>query len=180
MGKWIKKVTETPLNAVAKVVNSLNGSSYFNAPSINAVNNGLAGKANTNHSHSIDDISDIELDEVADGDALVYDATEQKFVNQAIEVEGMVDRTFNVPVSSWVANTGSTSTDYPYIAEISSEVYTADSKPIWQMGGAGDIPTSAEREDINLVLEAWFDTTGITLYATDVPSGALVLEVKGE
>ena len=91
-----------------------------------------------------------------------------------------VDRTFNVAVSDWVANSGATATDYPYIAVISSQIYNDNSKPIWQMNGAGTIPTAAEREDINLVLEAVFSSSGITLYATDVPSGALVLEVKGE
>lgn len=91
-----------------------------------------------------------------------------------------IDRTFNVAVADWVANSGSTSTDYPYIAEINTAYYNANSKPIWQMNGSSAIPTSTEREDINLVLEAIFDTTGITLYATDIPSGALVLEVKGE
>lgn len=91
------------------------------------------------------------------------------------------DRTFNVAVSDWVANADSTTaTDYPYVAEISTAYYNANSKPIWQMNGSGAIPTSTERDDINLVLEAVFDTTGITLYATDIPSGALVLEVKGD
>ena len=93
----------------------------------------------------------------------------------------MIDRTFNVAVSDWGANAdSSTATDYPYVAEISTAYYNANSKPIWQMNGSGAIPTSTERDDINLVLEAVFDTTGITLYATDIPSGALVLEVKGD
>lgn len=91
------------------------------------------------------------------------------------------DRTFSVAVSDWIANADSTTaTDYPYVAEISTAYYNASSKPIWQMNGSGAIPTSTERDDINLVLEAVFDTTGITLYATDIPSGALVLEVKGD
>ena len=92
----------------------------------------------------------------------------------------LVDRTFNVSVADWSANSGATSTDYPYIAEIATTIYNNNSKPIWQMNGAGLIPTSTERDDINLVLEAIFNSTGITLYATDIPSGALVLEVKGE
>ena len=41
---WIKKVAETPINSMGNIVDSLNGESRENAPSINAVNNGLAGK----------------------------------------------------------------------------------------------------------------------------------------
>jgi len=92
----------------------------------------------------------------------------------------LVDRTFNVVVADWITNPDSTtSSDYPYIYQISTAYYTASSKPIWQMNGAGTIPTSAEREDIDLIMEAIFDTTGITLYATDMPTNAMVLEVKG-
>lgn len=38
---WIKRVSVTPLNAIAKVIDSLNGSSTTNAPSIHAVNTAL-------------------------------------------------------------------------------------------------------------------------------------------
>lgn len=100
--------------------------------------------------------------------------------NGQLQVIRETDRLFNIPLSSWTANSGQTSEDYPYIAQVSTDVYNDNSKPVWQMNGAGLIPTSTERDDINLVLEAIFNSTGITLYATDIPSGALVLEVKGE
>lgn len=41
MGKWIKKVTATPLGLVGHIIDSLTGSSTNNAPSIRAVNEGL-------------------------------------------------------------------------------------------------------------------------------------------
>ena len=46
--KWIKKVAETPLDLIAKVIDSLSGNSKYNAPSIRAVNAGLATKADNN------------------------------------------------------------------------------------------------------------------------------------
>ena len=39
--KWIKKVSTTPLDTVAQVIDSLSGASATNAPSINAVNNAI-------------------------------------------------------------------------------------------------------------------------------------------
>lgn len=41
MGKWIKKVTATPLGLVGHIIDSLTGSSTNSAPSIRAVNEGL-------------------------------------------------------------------------------------------------------------------------------------------
>lgn len=91
-----------------------------------------------------------------------------------------VNKTYNIPVTAWVANTdATTSTDYPYITSIGTDLYTDSDKPVWQMGGVGTIPTSTERESIDMVLEAVFKDGGITLYATDQPTVALTLEVKG-
>lgn len=93
----------------------------------------------------------------------------------------LVDRTFNVASTDWEANTDpTTETDYPYIAEITTSVYSNTSKPIWQMNGVGTIPTLAEQEEIGYIIEAVFSSSGITLYAIDEPTVALVLEVKGE
>ena len=61
-----------------------------------------------------------------------------------------------------------------------ANIYNANSKPIWQMGGVGTIPTATERDSINMILEAIFDSTGIILYATDQPTVNLKLEVKGD
>ena len=94
---------------------------------------------------------------------------------------GLVDRTFNVASTDWEANTDpTTETDYPYIAEITTSVYSNTSKPIWQMNGVGTIPTLAEQDEIGYIIEAVFSSSGITLYAIDEPTVALVLEVKGE
>lgn len=41
--KWIKKVAVTPLETVAKVIDSLSGASTTNAPSIKAVNTAIDG-----------------------------------------------------------------------------------------------------------------------------------------
>ena len=50
--------------------------------------------------------------------------------------------------------------------------------PLWQLNGVGMLPTSTERESINMVTEAYFDSTGIKLYATDQPTEDLTLEMK--
>lgn len=107
----------------------------------------------------------------------------------AIEAQSAIDEitalsssehTFNISASNWVANTdSSTSADYPYKYVVTTTYYNAASKPIWQMNGVGVIPIGSELDDISLVIEAVFDTNGVTLYATDAPSGNLVLEVKG-
>lgn len=106
--------------------------------------------------------------------------------NQAIgKIERKADNTielntFNIATSDWQSNSDpNTVVDYPYIATKTSSLYTNTSTPIWQMNGAGTIPTEAERESINMVLEAVFSSSGVTLYATDIPTDALVLEVKG-
>ena len=44
MGHWIKKVRETPLQPLAKVINSLTGRSSVDAPSVKAVNEALDAK----------------------------------------------------------------------------------------------------------------------------------------
>ena len=89
-------------------------------------------------------------------------------------------RSFAVDASDWVANSDSTtSTDYPYILEISTTFYNNNSVPIWDLEGAGVVPTSVERDSINMILEAIFSSTGIVLYATDLPTEDLTLRVEG-
>lgn len=89
-------------------------------------------------------------------------------------------RTFPVDASDWTANSdSSTSTDYPYICEISTTFYNNNSVPIWDLEGAGVVPTSVERDSINMILEAVFSSTGIVLYATDLPTEDLTLRVEG-
>lgn len=55
MGKWIKKVTATPLGLAGHIIDSLSGSSINNAPSIRAVNAGIeAAKPIYVHAHKED------------------------------------------------------------------------------------------------------------------------------
>lgn len=83
-------------------------------------------------------------------------------------------------MKTWSSNSDSTtSTDYPYIYEIQRNLFTDDSKPIWQVEGVGDIPTSTETQEAGKIAYAYFDSTGITLYATEKPNCDLVLRVKG-
>lgn len=126
---------------------------------------------------TLDSLSNVDITNPQDGEALKYNSTTGKWENG--QVSGEIN-TYDVETTDWVSNTDTTtSTDYPYIAVISSSVYTNDSRPIWQMNGVGTLPTGDERASINLVMEAIFDASGVTLYATDLPEVALVLEVKG-
>lgn len=100
-------------------------------------------------------------------------------VQEAIDELGTY-KTYSVASSAWVANSDtSTSGTYPYVADVTSTIYNANSHPIWQMTGVGTVPNSAERLQIVKVAEAIFDTSGIKLYATSQVTSNLVLEVKG-
>lgn len=84
--------------------------------------------------------------------------------------------------SNWVANTDTdTNTLYPYIYTISSSLYTATSRPVWDCVGtsATGIPTDTELEAIALIQQAYFDTSGVTLYATDEPAVNVTFRAKG-
>lgn len=88
---------------------------------------------------------------------------------------------FAVTASNWTANSDSaTSGDYPYVYSVTTDKYTADSTPVWDLAGAGAVPTSTERTSIDMILEAVFSTSGIALYATDEPTSDLTLRVKGK
>lgn len=90
------------------------------------------------------------------------------------------DNTFSIATGDWVANTDTDTNElFPYVAVKTSTLFSNDSKPFWQMEGANGIPTETEYEAINSILSAWFDATGVTLYATEQPQVALVLSVKG-
>lgn len=106
--------------------------------------------------------------------------------NAITELKDIVDSTdiiyqsFNVATTAWVANTdSSTSFDYPYIATITTNSYGDNDFPVWQLTGAGDVPTTAERVEIAKVIEAVFTSAGITLYANALVTFALVLQVAG-
>ena len=86
-------------------------------------------------------------------------------------------KTFNVPSSLWEANQDSvTSADYPYIAEITTDYFSNDDSPQWQMNGVGDIPVGNEIACCDMIRNAIFLSTGVVLYATDLVTEDLVLE----
>ena len=88
--------------------------------------------------------------------------------------------TFALATTDWVANTDpTTSTDYPYTCTKSSTLYSNSSAPIWDLVGAGSVTTSTEKEAMDAIAEAYFSSTGIVLYATEQPTVALTLRVKG-
>ena len=86
-------------------------------------------------------------------------------------------KTFNVPSSLWEANQDAvTSADYPYIAEITTDYFSNDDSPQWQMNGVGDIPVGNEIACCDMIRNAIFLSTGVVLYATDLVTEDLVLE----
>ena len=111
----------------------------------------------------------------------VQGAIDEAFAGIATKQDIIPFNTFPVLSANWTANSDtSTSTDYPYVYTISSAIYSNASTPVWDLAGAGAIPTSIERESIDMILEAVFSTSGITLYATDEPTSNLTLRVKGK
>ena len=89
-------------------------------------------------------------------------------------------RTKTIQSTDWVANTDTTTnTDYPLVYEFTDSNYNADSHPSWQMNGVGNIPTAAERDEIEKVKEIFFTDSTHTLYAEEQPSVTLVLEIIG-
>ena len=92
-------------------------------------------------------------------------------------------QTFNVATSAWGNNTDtSTNSSYPFKATISTTLYTANSSPIWTMignGGVSSVPSKEELDEGAKVMVAMFTASSIILYATEKPSVALKLLVKG-
>lgn len=90
---------------------------------------------------------------------------------------------FSIPSTAWVTNTDtSTSGAFPKIAVIESDKYTDESTPLWDIISSTNesgIPSSTENDSANMIARALFADEGITLYATDTPTVALKLRVKG-
>ena len=61
-----------------------------------------------------------------------------------------------------------------------SAAATAQVQQAYAQKASEMIPTLAEQEEIGYIIEAVFSSSGITLYAIDEPTVALVLEVKGD
>lgn len=87
---------------------------------------------------------------------------------------------FTILTSDWIANTDvSTNTDYPFICTKNSDKFSNTSKPIYQILGAGTIPTVDELIEVGYISVVNFTSSGITLYATEKPLNTLTLVVKG-
>lgn len=100
-------------------------------------------------------------------------------LNSAVDDINVV-HTFTIETTDWTANTDpDTSAAYPYIAVKACTYYTDDSMPNWDILGANGIPTETEAETKSMIEYAWFDHTGVTLYANDQPAADVVLRVKG-
>ena len=145
----------------------------------------------------VQSITKAQFNSMPDGIYNIFDEDEESLkaedigynnLNSGLTAENLQDavdqictfQMFNIPASSWIPNTDSTTnSDYPYVSMIATDLYTDDDKPIWQMGGVGMIPTNIERNSIDMVLEAIFSGAGVILYATALPNVALTLEVKG-
>lgn len=114
-----------------------------------------------------------------------YDNTDSGMT--ATDVQVAIDElgtefTATVSALSWVANSDTdTQSLYPYVYNISSNLYTADSSPIWDCIGTASsgIPTSAENDAICLIQQAYFSTLGVKLYATAQPADDVIFRARG-
>lgn len=97
-------------------------------------------------------------------------------VEQIVETTLGRYNTYTVTTEGWVA---SGDTNCPFKCEFTSSDYSATSTPIWDLKGAATNMTAEEKTAADLIASAYFDATGITLYATAKPASALVLRVKG-
>lgn len=91
--------------------------------------------------------------------------------------------TFAIATSAWVANTGSDAAAFPYVAEITTALYSSNFQPaeIVLLGtDTTDYPTSTEEDAIALVDKyVKFTGSAIRLRATDDPGVALNLVIRG-
>lgn len=86
---------------------------------------------------------------------------------------------FPLAAADWTQNTDpSTSERLPYKIFIQTSVFTVG-EPDWRIDGVDGIPTTEEYEASVLIQDSNFDSTGVTLYATELISIPLVLVTKG-
>ena len=90
--------------------------------------------------------------------------------------------TFALDHTAWAAYSV-TGQPYTYTYTVTTSVYANTvAPPIWDLLGTGTNPgllTQDEMDSANMILVADFDTSAITLYATDAPTVDLVLRVRG-
>ena len=97
--------------------------------------------------------------------------------------EQLVTTDFTILSTDWSANAGSDASDFPYVCEISSALYSNTYVPaeVLLLGAdASDYPSSSELDAIGLVDQyIKFTASGIRLRATAAPSVTLTLVVRG-
>ena len=90
---------------------------------------------------------------------------------------------FPVASTDWTANAGTDATDFPYVANITTDLYTSNFVPseVLLLGAdATDYPTAADETAIGLVDKyVKFTGTSIRLRATSAPATNLNLVVRG-
>lgn len=91
--------------------------------------------------------------------------------------------TFPIASTDWVANAGSDATDFPYVANISTDLYTSNFVPseVLLLGAnATNYPTAADETAIGVVDKyVKFTGTSIRLRAKSAPARKLNLVVRG-
>lgn len=120
---------------------------------------------------------------VTTANSAVTTATEaSRKANEALEAtETLSDiSNFTILTTDWIENSDiSTNTDYPFICNKTSNKFENTSKPIYQILGAGSIPTVDELTEAGYISVVNFTVSGVTLYATEKPLNTLTLVVKG-
>lgn len=110
-------------------------------------------------------IDDVNLNKV--------DAALRKIDDRVVYLGG--SETFVLPASDWVVSNNGI---YKAIQHISTNKYSADDNPVGIVTGLKVDETAEEHISIDLVGKAVVDGTGITVYATEVPSSDLKLIIK--
>lgn len=95
----------------------------------------------------------------------------------------LVTTNFTILSTDWTANAGTDATDFPYVCEISSALYSNTFIPaeVLLLGAdSSDYPSSSEMDAIGLVDQyIKFTASGVRLRATAAPSVTLTLVVRG-
>ena len=196
----IKFANDVPANATLNVESSGAKAIYFHGAAITA--DIIAGgdiatliydgtnynliSLDTNHTIAGHNIVNASGTAMATEDALQFTgngvSVSDDSVNGKTVVEVGASNTFAIATSDWTANSGSDATDFPYIAEKSTALYSSTFKPAKTLllgADINDYPTSAEETEIALVdKHIKFTGTAIRLRATAAPASALNLVVR--
>ena len=159
-------------NAIIGEVDTLNSMFQIEIPNVNGYANYYEFTIDFNDTDTFNEVQqqtenpyELSANYSASRDTVNLVFTGYNYLSNA-DIVDAVDSTFKIIVND--------------DSRIPKNIYANDSMPIWQMNGVGNLPTSTEKESIDMITEGWFDMDGIKLYAVDEPSVNLVLAVKGE